>query len=258
MFGKLSRFNFLVLLFINIATYGFANTKPSYNYIFAKSSAGDRCHSALNSYLNKNALEDEKIFFCKSSKEAIKLAAYQKDAVFLKLLSIPSYYVHDDVAIALQEYQISKIYAVVKQKTIYCLLRHEKALENKCPLKSVASTPHTLRIHRDWITKNKLNEIEVPAGSIEAGRLLSDEILNFDTGVIGCINITTVYPNLKVVKKDFNNEKTFDIYALVKVKKRAKKKDLSNVKAEINLLLKKQTPNNIISSNDSFTLHSKE
>lgn len=211
----------------------------STKYIFASSRAGDRSHNALNSFLNENTLEDEKIFFCKSNEEAIQKAERQKGLVFLKLASVPNFYIHNNIITALREYKISKVHALIKQKTRYCLLRHKKALENKIELSSVASTTYTLNLHKKWIQRNHLSEIEVPAGSSEAARLLSDEILNLNTGVIASGHASTVYKNLKVIKSDLNSKATYDIFALVEVKKRNKKNSISNIEHEINHIFHK-------------------
>ncbi len=229
-------FSFLVVILTNCFAL---NSTIVSKYIFVSSSAGDRSHSALNSFLNKNALEDEKIFFCKSSEDAIKKAAGKHGAVFLKLASGPDFYLHDDALRALQTYKISKIHAVVKQRARYCLLRHEKALKNKIGLEFIASAPHTLKVHHSWLKSQHLLEIEVPSGSVEAARLLSDGTFSLNTGVITNFQASTVYPNLKVVKTDISSNKTYDVFALVEVKKRKEKTSSLEVKEEISHLFSK-------------------
>jgi len=238
---------FKVLSFLVVILNCFAiDSNTVSKYIFVSSNAGDRSHSALNTFLNKNALEDERIFFCKSSEDAIRKAAGRQGSVFLKLVSVPDFYLHDDVLKALQTYKISKIHAIVKQRTRYSLLRHEKALKNKIGLEFIASAPHTLKVYQTWIKSQHLSEIEVPSGSVEAARLLSDGTFSLNTGVITNFQASTVYSNLKVLKTDISSNKTYDIFALVEVKKRKEKTGLPEVKEEVSHLFSKS-----ISINDS-------
>ena len=240
------RFKVILSLLAIICFSSFTkNSSIHSKYIFVSSNAGDRSHSALNTFLNKNALEDEKVFFCRSSEDAIKKAEKKEGLVFLKLASVPNFYLHDDASKALQTYKISKIHVVVKQKTKYSLLRHEKALENKVKLEFVASAPYTLKVHRTWLKNHHLSEIEVPSGSVEAARLLSEGTFGLNTGVITNFQATNVYPNLKVIKADIDSSKTYDVFALVEVKKRKVKTTSLEVKEEVSHLFSKT-----ISSND--------
>ena len=241
---KISDFCYGVLLisiaFLAIVSHVFADNNPSFaKYIFVSSNIGGRCHSALNSFLNKNTLQDEKVFFCKSSKDAIQKAEKQQGAVFLKLISVPDFHIHNDAVIALREYKILKVHAIVKQKAKYCFLRHKKALKSHIELSSVASSPYTLHLHQKWIQGKHLQEIEVPAGSLEAARLLSDGILNLNTGVITSIHASKIYDNLKVVKSSFGTNTTYDIFALIEVEKRGKAKNVSGIKQEISQIFNK-------------------
>jgi len=242
----------LVFIFSNCFAQS-SNTDPK--YIFISSNAGDRSHSALNIFLNKNALKDEKVFFCRSSEDAIKKAISKKGLVFLKLASIPNFYLHDDASKALQTYTISKIHVVVKQKAKYSLLRHERALKDKIRLEVIASTPHTLKVHQAWLKSQHLLEVEVPSGSVEAARLLSEGTLGLNTGVITNSHASNIYPNLKVVKADISSSKTYDIFALVEVKKRKEKTSSLEVKKEVSHLFSKSiSANELDEINDELLL----
>ena len=238
-------FKVILSLLIIICFSSFTKSSSIHSkYIFISSSAGDRSHSALNTFLNKNALEDEKVFFCRSSEDAIKKAAMKEGLVFLKLASVPNFYLHNDTSKALQAYKISKIHVVVKQKIKYSLLRHEKALENKIKLEFIASAPHTLKVHETWFKSQNLSAIEVPSGSVEAARLLSEGTFGLNTGVITNFQASNIYPNLKVVKADISSNKTYDIFALVEVRKRKAKTTLLEVKEEVSHLFSKTISSN--------------
>jgi len=242
MSSKTSRIflNFFLLILLS-TTVAFTSFSIDDKYIFINSKLGSRSHSALNSLLNKNSLKDEKIFFCKSCKDAIEKAEKQHGIVFFKLVSTPNFYIHADVIKALQKYKISKIHALVKQKANYCLLRHTEALKKRIPLTEVASSPYTLNLYKKWIKDKNLSKIEVPAGSPEAARLLSDKILSLKTGVIASAHVSSVYDNLKIVKLSLESIKSYDIFAMVEVKKRNKIKNTSEVKSEINHIFEKET-----------------
>lgn len=216
----LQKFNIFFFIF-SISLFGV--NQNSSNYIFVSCSAGDSVHEAINQYIHKESLFDEKIFFCPSCDIALDDACEKKGKVFIKLFDEPTHIVAKQTLKALQNYHIQKVIYIVKQEIHYAILRHKEAIKKGMAFRHIASQPTILEAIHPWVLKKKLIEIEVPYSSSEAARLLSEKELPLTCGVVCSKQACKIYTNLVVSKNSIPiPHKMYEIYALMEVEKREK------------------------------------